>query len=492
VGLPTAALSGVLCARAAAAAPLGLVSATVRAARGIVPARIAAVTGGVLRSMLLARLEMAAIVLFLLAGLGVGVGTLLHQGRAETAAAAAPRADGERVYRQLFTRTDQAGKPYDQEELEPPLAPGSKFLTDGASHKQALAVLDAFLAAEPEMRVVQRAILQHDLWAVLATTAGPTRERLLVDARGRIQRTGSHEDEGDGALARPRQRRALQKRLVAAMRRLALSPREISALPDNLADAVKSGAFPKEFDPKRPQRPFLPPDLAEAGGAWLGFANWTAPEGLVAPQHTAFVKGRSVFTVRLRLPGGRKATEAYLKNAARGNVAQLPVGTQIALVRRLLLIDQAGRLRPTRLTQSVELRYYRKPERGREPIDIGTPAVFVLSRKDLFAGRNGGLRAVGREDTAPYSFQARAGWLGVDPLELRKPSRQTPLLQLCASCHARKDGRGGISSVNTLYAGARGEPPGLVEATEGEQEKATLRWVRRTYTWGLIQGLWAR
>jgi RNA polymerase sigma factor (sigma-70 family) len=493
VGLPTAALAGAPGAQPALAAPLGLVSATVRAARGAVPARVAAVAEGVLRGMFFARIKSASVVLLLLTFLGTGVGALLHQGRAETAASAAPRADGEQVYRQLFTRTGQDGKPYDREELEPPLAPGSKFLTDGASHKQALAVLDAFLAGSPEkMKPLQRAVLQHDLWAVLATTAGPTRERLLVSARGRIQRTGSYEDEGDGDLARPRQRRALQRRLVGAMRRLALSSREIAALPDNLAAAVKSGVFPKEFEPKRPERPFLPPDLVEADGAWLALANPTAPEGLVAPQHTAFVKGRSVFTVRLRLPGGRKATQAYLQNAARGHVAQFPAGTQIALLRRMLLIDATGRLRPTPLTESVELRYYQKPERGREPVDLGTPAVFVLSRKDLFAGRNGGLRPVGRAEPAPYSFQARVGRMDVDPLELPRPLRQEPLLQSCASCHARKDGRGGVHSVNALHAGAPGEPYGLAGTTDGDQEKATLRWVRKTYTWGLIQGLWAR
>src|SRR5262249_49137112 len=200
---------------------------------------------------------------------------------------------------------------------------------------------------------------------------------------------------------RPRQRRELQKRLVAVMRRIALSRREIAALPDNLADAVKSGAFPKEFDPKRPEGAFLPPDLADADGAWVGFANWLPPQGLAAPQHTAFVKGRSVFTARLRLPGGREATQAYLKKAAAGDVAQFPVGTQIALLRRTLLIDDAGAPRPTRLTESVELRYYQKPGRGTQPIDVGTPAAFLLSRKDLAAGRNGGLSPGGRADTAP-------------------------------------------------------------------------------------------
>src|SRR5262249_7193374 len=159
------------------------------------------------------------------------------------------------------------------------------------------AVLDDFLKGEPEkaMTPIQRALFQRDLWAVFATTAGPTREEIREEATGRIVRTGRYTDLGDADLERPQPRRELQKRLGAAMRRLALSPRDIAALPDNLADAVKSGAFPKEFDEKRPDQAFLPPDLAEAEGGWLAMTTWTAPDGLVAPAHTAFVKGRSVF-----------------------------------------------------------------------------------------------------------------------------------------------------------------------------------------------------
>jgi hypothetical protein len=412
----------------------------------------------------------------------LGTGALLLPGRAEEPPGAP---EAERLRRQLFTRTDPEGKPF-EEGLEAPLGPHSKFLTDGESHRQALAALDDFLKGEPEKKMtrLQRALLQRDLWAVLAATTGETRERVRETASGRIERTGYHEDVGDADLERPRPRRELQRRLVAAMRRTALDPRDIASLPDSLADAVESAAFPKEFDPKHPERPFLPADLADAKGAWLGFASWLPPDGLAVPQHTAFVKGRSVFTVRLRLPGGREATAAYLKKAAGGNVDQFPVGTQIALVRRAVLIDDTGTPRPTRLTESVELRYYRKPERGKEPIDAGAPAAFVL-------GRTGGLRPVGADETAPYSFQARAGRSDTDPLEAPKPFRKAgPLLQLCASCHERSDGRGGIHTVNTLEARERGEPPGLLPSSEDEQEKATIRWLRKSYSWGLVQGLW--
>jgi RNA polymerase sigma factor (sigma-70 family) len=504
LGLPAALVASALCAQAASAAPLALVSSTVKAAllaqgsaASGLPAAVTTIAEGVLRSMLLTRMKTASVLLLLLSLLGIGVGVA---GRAapEDAlprlAEPAPAPNSERVYRQFFTRIDQEGKLFDQELLEPPFAPTSKFLIDGESHRQALAVLDDFLKGQPakKMTPLQKAVLQRDLWAVLTTTAGSTRQEIRTnEITGQVIVDHSRfEDLGDADLPRPRERRALQQRLAQAMRRLALSPREFAALPDNLADAIKASAVPKEFDPKHPEQAFLPPDLAQPGGGWIAFASGTARDGLAAPMHTAFAKGRSVFSAYLRLPGGREATQAYLKKTADGKLSQFPEGTQTALLRRMLLIDQAGKLQPTTLTESVELRHYRKSARGDEALDVGTPAVILLSRKDLLANRNGGLRAIGPDETSLFSFQVRAGNIGYDALEAPKRPRAERLLQTCASCHARKDGKGGIYSVATLYSGDPNSPRGLVGVTEKDLAKTTIRWTRKTYSWGLLQGLW--
>jgi hypothetical protein len=156
----------------------------------------------------------------------------------------------------------------------------------------------------------------------------------------------------------------------------------------------------------------------------------------------------------------------------------------------MLLIDDHGALRRTALVESVELRFYRKPEHGPDPLDMGTPAVLHLCRKDLVAGRNGGLRAVGPDETTWFSFQARSGHLGVDFLEAPRRPRGERLLSTCGSCHARVEGHGGIQSVATLYVGDPLAPRGLIQVAEQDQAGATMRWVQKTYTWGLIQGLW--
>jgi len=148
----------------------------------------------------------------LLVVLGMREFAFFHPGQAEEPAspqaAAVSAADRERTYRQFFTRTDQDGKLHNEEELDPPCTPTSKFLTNVESHQQALAVLDDFLNGQPETKMtpLERAILQHDLWAVLATTAGETKSEIRVDEiRGSVIADRSRqEDVGDAEAAQSR------------------------------------------------------------------------------------------------------------------------------------------------------------------------------------------------------------------------------------------------------------------------------------------------
>src|SRR6266542_4511188 len=180
-----------------------------------------------------------------------------------------PRHPANRLYRNLSTRITQEGDIYDQESIDPVFFPSAKFLTDGESHRQALAALDDFTqhqAKQPLKDPLRRAVLQHDLWGVFVTTTGQAQQEMLETRDGRLVRTERFLDGGDEALERVRQRRKLQRRLAAAMRAIALTAEEIDALPDNLAGAVKAGVFPREFDPGRVKQPFLPADLLAPSG----------------------------------------------------------------------------------------------------------------------------------------------------------------------------------------------------------------------------------
>jgi hypothetical protein len=396
-----------------------------------------------------------------------------------------PQHPWNRLFHLLYSRTTRDGMVYDQESLEPLFVPESKFLTSGPSHEQALALLDEFLKARADERIthpVKRAVLQRDLWAVFATTVGEARQAIRVDERGQVFATDRLEDPGDAVPEQRARRRQLQKRLVQVMRRIALKPEEIEALPDNLAEAVKAGAFPQAFDPKLPSRAFLPPDLLAPDGSWVPVSNPARLENalVAAPQHVRFTKGRSVFIVLLRLPEGRRATEAFVRKTADGDLPQFPAGTQTALLRRMLLIDSSGQIRLSPLTESVQLRVFRQ-------MDTGMPYELTLQRSALFAGRHGGLRAVGADETSFFDFQTRAG----DAFEAPKLRPAAVVLRTCTNCHARNDGRGGIHSVQTSYARVVTETrPALVATDLGQEARRTIEWTQKSYTWGLLQGLW--
>jgi hypothetical protein len=370
------------------------------------------------------------------------------------------------LHRALYTRTMQDGRIYDPESLDPPFIPSSKFLTDGTSHRRVLAALDEFLKARLDTRIrdpLKRAVLQRDLWAVFAMIADP-------DA------------------PRQPQRRALQKRLAQGMRRIALNAKEIEALPDNLAAAVHSAAFPAAFDPNHPDRYFLSPDLLDRDGPWVVVGNRWRPDSLAAPTHAEFTKVRSAFLILIRFPGGRKAVEEYLTKRKDSTQALLepPPGTQLALMRRMILIDNSGVLRAAPIIESLQIRVSQPPK---------PPAVydFTLQRHGLFNGRNSGLRPVDRGETAYYS--APVGLVPEpqpsndesvnDPLELNRLRPAPVVMNSCLRCH----GGPGTGTIQSFYVGHFQEFPLYATDHEGQVSHA-LDATRKTYAWGLLEGLW--
>jgi hypothetical protein len=73
----------------------------------------------------------------------------------------------------------------------------------------------------------------------------------------------------EGAGADEKERKELQTRLAEVLRRLALTPEQVVALPNNYQQAVASGEFAKEYDPQHRERAFLPPDLFDPQGPWV-------------------------------------------------------------------------------------------------------------------------------------------------------------------------------------------------------------------------------
>lgn len=264
---------------------------------------------------------------------------------------------------------------------------------------------------------VERALLQRDLWAAFD----------VVDGRGH---------------------RHLKSLLAAAIRRVALDAEQIARLPG-----------------PGPESP-APEGLFDPAGEWVEVADADGWSPTLAPAHARAVTDRSAFSVHLRLPGGRDAARSYLGALRAFGVAlvvdgesesmrldpgvpQLPVGAQVALVRRALLVDADCNPVVSPIVESVESRTFRKVEpfrfQGERCQDV---AVAVLARRSLLAG-------------GPSLRALEPGEISVNPFRERYhgDARRIDFLGQCMSCHAAA----GIYSVNVWKRDEVGCPTDALE-----------------------------
>jgi hypothetical protein len=282
--------------------------------------------------------------------------------------------------------------------------------------------------------------------------------------------------------------------------------------------AITAKTFATSHNPEKPERAFLPANVFDPNGPWVLLGEHMRP---VAPVHTRFVHGRSAFLVFLNLPAGRKATLAYLeklaafpnalmpqpadrnanflaKNLPRFNpdLPQFPVGTEVALVRELLTIDDHGKIKPTRLIESVQFRVYREIPKGDPTHPDGFDNLegkqdfyeFRITRKDLFSGTTGGLHAVG-------PLEEEFGLLTPGPEDLfeEKPPIQpgtSRIMGVCSGCH-RSPGIHSVEAYRRSFIHLP-TPPLLQEYDRSQQERAAMGQKWENYSWGLLQGLMER
>jgi hypothetical protein len=409
-----------------------------------------------------------------------------------------------RLHEALLIREGPTGAQYGAESLDPLLWPQTKHLLTQPSHERALRVMDEFLQTHAENLIqnpVKRAILQHDLWSVFDWSVN-----------------SASEDEGGKSYGK--ERGELQTRLAEVLRRLALTSKEVDALPDNYAQAEASGIFAKAYDPAHRERAFLPPDLFEPRGPWVSFSgNGQEP---VAIEHVSSSSGRSRFLILIRLPGGRQSTLDYLRTLwnfpqpwiprkpenlqaeLSHEFPQFPAGTQVALVRQMMLFDNGGNLLPASITESVQIRVYRAITASKdehfESEDLNDLTArngqdcyeIILSRPQLFANRAGGLRVVERDEREFLIFQSQGEdifepWTK-DLIPIRKQMR--PVYLGCAVCHSA----GGINSVESRRRllkpnRLQHDTPGAYQPSPGEIAE-TINWKQSRYDWGLLNGYW--
>lgn len=158
---------------------------------------------------------------------------------------------------------------------------------------------------------------------------------------------------------------------------------------------------------------------------------------------------------------------------------QFPIGTRMALVRQLVLIDDHGRLTATHLTESVQIRVYRAIHfdlagTGAHSQDF---AEFSLSRKKLFSGQSGGLRAIAEGDREFSVFHSH----GIDAFEMMEnpESDQGIELQSCSSCHEAAGIHSFLSYSRERFGPADVPPPKLIGSTPARESSTQIQWIER-------------
>jgi hypothetical protein len=161
----------------------------------------------------------------------------------------------------------------------------------------------------------------------------------------------------------------------------------------------------------------------------------------------------------------------------------------------MMLIDDQANLRPTRLTEDVQIRVHRAiPTTIPEGLDLDSNEAlsamnvfeFKLSRARIFASIAAGLRAVAQDEKEFRTFQT----LGIDPFDPRPDTtpierHMSNVLNSCAHCHFRP----GIHAM--LSRGGFTRPRALAVAwSEDYEADATMGWKNGRYDWGLLRGLW--
>ncbi len=345
------------------------------------------------------------------------------------------------------------------------------WLFTGPRYARALSELDAFVERKSDRLMrdpVKRALLQSQLWAVFDAVADPT-----GDYRG--------------------ERSAIAWRAAELMQRLALNEAEITALPDNYAATIDAKRFPTGHDPENETEPFLPPDLLPVGRTWLAIAD-SSGFPPAAAVHAEAVQGRSVFYVLVRLPQGISQTRAYAHTLARfakpyaweesyaqypyarsavraaPDLPQFPAGTQVALVRRMLLPDSNGELRLTPIIQSIQIRVYVTDPAADSKNSYQAAFQFLLSPKDLLADGSG-LRPTDHRD-ARTLFE-----------------RQSILDGACVNCH-RASGIYSVLTYQQAFVPRRSSPWFEAVSSDEYLNLHGLNWKKSQYQWGLLQGMW--
>ncbi len=384
-----------------------------------------------------------------------------------------------RVYRALYVRVDshQCFKGFDV--AFPYLFIGTEKYVEGSSLNGMLQVLDEFNANQTGSKLnsnlLAKALMQRSLLHVYHWAWNAAYEPSPVSGRD----IGASAKSGAASLV---------KRLVPAIRSLALTASQIKDLPDNLVQAENSQKY-QGIDPNREQdqRSYLPQGIANDGA---GFSVLSAKDGPAAPTHFKNFWYSSAFFSSISIPGGPSATHDFINRLEKFSnkmipqsgakpfrnpaTPQFPDQTRVALVSRAILLSQEGTAVVSPIVELVQARVYNSVGETTRLPDPGQLALeFELSQAELLNGdETGGLKPVSASHTDYQRFLA----LG-DPLE--SGGSEDAVFRGCLSCHAQQDlsGKNNAAGIHTVHTYTRllsGEIAAELIYRGYQQEKQTV------------------
>ena len=363
-----------------------------------------------------------------------------------------------RVFRQLYRRVAANGDEYGSDELDPLLWLDTTYLLDGVSHQEAIQVLDEFLSTHAENLIrdpLKCAMFQRDLWAVFDWLASQTEPYSS-------------------------ERQALEIRLAQTIKRVALPKDEILSLPDNYTLAVKSNIFPANVQVDHPETAFLPSDLFQPDSAWIPIGREGGPIAMTHTEAFPFY-GHSVFLVFVRTPSGRVGTLDFIESLNAEPKPVTAIGSDVALVRRMLLIDHDGDLILSPLIETIQIRHLSPAQNFHE---------FELDRSHLFDSLSGGL--VLKTDLFMLFMGHGDVFQNPDIPELR-----ATIPDICKACHSEYPPILNSGNTQSILSYSRQKfplpdhrRPTIFPTTWAEEAQTVIQWKLNHETWESLEALW--
>jgi hypothetical protein len=236
----------------------------------------------------------------------------------------------------------------------------------------------------------------------------------------------------------------LRRRVARIMKRLELTDDDIERIPNTLAMIRAKAAFPESPDPEHPEKPFLPTALLREDSEWMAISA-SKNIALGAPTHTESVNQRSLFSIHMHYPDGRKAGEQFIAASRRQDTIQFPPGTELALMRRAVAVNKNGKLNVTNLVESLQLLVSPVAEAQQD-----ARFKFVLDRSECLSGEPGLQVLESNSPIDAYGIESAGQWktpqkedADGEPLVLGRGKGHVgvPSMQHCVACHGFRNTR---------------------------------------------------